>query len=296
MTLAWICAGLIATAPAADPVPATEPAATYQEAKARLGRSPADQVELALWCEAHGLTAERLHHLSLAVLADPAHAAARGLMGLVERDGRWRRPDAVADRLKADPDRAATLAEYELRRQKAGYTADAQYALGLWAEEHGLPRAGEGPPDGGGPARPVTRAGLEAAGLQEARRAMGRPTPNLLAEKVGSRGPEVGRSRRWKSAPRESTRRCSTSPRSETRRRAALAQRDRPPGGPDDRPGVREVRVDPAPGRCRCSARSTRRPRRRPWRSWPCSRSRPRLDGWPSRRCGAGTLASMPTS
>ena len=138
-TLAWICAGLIAGSPAADTSPpASRAAAAYQEARAKAGRSPEEQVRLALWCEAHGLTNERLHHLALAVLADPGNVAARGLMGLVARDGRWSSPESVASKLLADPARVATLAEYEARRQKAAYTADGQWALGTWADEHGL--------------------------------------------------------------------------------------------------------------------------------------------------------------
>ncbi len=134
-TLAWICAGLIAGSPAADASPpASRSAAAYQEARAKAGRSPEEQVRLALWCEAHGLTNERLHHLALAVLADPGNVAARGLMGLVARDGRWSSPESVASKAQANP----TLAEYEARRQKAPYTADGQWALGTWAEEHGL--------------------------------------------------------------------------------------------------------------------------------------------------------------
>ena len=37
---------------------------SYQQAKANAGRTPDDQVKLAYWCEAHGLTAERLKHLN----------------------------------------------------------------------------------------------------------------------------------------------------------------------------------------------------------------------------------------
>ena len=130
------CTALLSAGPDAPPVDDTRRA--YQEARADAGRSPEDQVRLALWCESHGLTAERLHHLTLAVLADPKNATARGLMGLVSRDGRWQRPEVLADKLKADQDRAATLAEYEGRRLKAPYTADAQWALGAWCDEHGL--------------------------------------------------------------------------------------------------------------------------------------------------------------
>ena len=139
MLLALIASvSLLASVEADVPQAPAEVRQAYQDALAKAGRSSDDQVRLALWCEAHGLTAERLHHLTLAVLADPKNATARGLMGLVSREGRWQRPEAVADKLKADPVRTATLLEYESRRQKAAYTADAQWSLGLWAEENGL--------------------------------------------------------------------------------------------------------------------------------------------------------------
>ncbi len=134
MTLATICLGLIAAAPATDPASLPGVAKTYEEARAKAGRSPDEQVKLALWCEAHGLTTQRLHHLTLAVLADPKNAAARGLMGLVSYNGRWLRPEVLAERLKAD----TSLAEYEAKRLKAPYTAEGQWALGIWCEEHGL--------------------------------------------------------------------------------------------------------------------------------------------------------------
>src|SRR5882757_9983400 len=101
MTLALICAGLLAASPATDPPDLTR---TYQEARARTGKSSEEQVRLALWCEAHGLTKERLNHLALAVLSDPANATARGLMGLVAYNGRFQRPEAVAEKSRADAD------------------------------------------------------------------------------------------------------------------------------------------------------------------------------------------------
>src|ERR1700733_5520433 len=110
------CSALLAVG--LDAPPTLDAQQTYQEAKAKAGRSPEDQVRLALWCETHGLTAQRLHHLTLAILADPKNTTARGLMGLVSHDGRWQRPEVLADKLKADPNRAATLAEYESRRLK----------------------------------------------------------------------------------------------------------------------------------------------------------------------------------
>ena len=63
----------------------------------------AAHIRLALWCEAHGLTAERLKHLSLAVLYDPANTLARGLMGLVAYHGKWDRPDVVGQQIQNDP-------------------------------------------------------------------------------------------------------------------------------------------------------------------------------------------------
>jgi Pretoxin HINT domain len=140
MMLAWICAGLIAGTPTADPAPppAADAQQSYREARAQAGRSPEEQVKLALWCEAHGLTAERLHHLTLAVLADPKNVVARGLMGLVSHDGRWQRPEAVSEKARADADLAARLADYNGRRARTPDQADAQWKLALWCEENGL--------------------------------------------------------------------------------------------------------------------------------------------------------------
>ena len=137
--VALVCASLLGWT-ADDLAPkSADVTAEYGRAQAAAGRSSADQVRLALWCEAHGLTAERLRHLTLAVLADPANATARGLAGLVARDGRWVRPEAVARGVEDDPDAAALRAEYQAQRSKTPYTADAQWTLGLWADEHGLP-------------------------------------------------------------------------------------------------------------------------------------------------------------
>ena len=48
----------------------------YKAAAARTGRDPDAHVKLALWCEAHGLSAERTRQLAMAVLRDPSHALA----------------------------------------------------------------------------------------------------------------------------------------------------------------------------------------------------------------------------
>ena len=124
-----------------DPPAANDDRATrqaYQAAKDQAGRTPDDQVKLAYWCEAHGLSAERIRHLAQAVLADPNHAAARGLLGLVARQDRWMRPAAVADQVEADADLKAKLAEYDIKRSATPYTADGQFGLAQWADERGL--------------------------------------------------------------------------------------------------------------------------------------------------------------
>ena len=135
---------LIATAAlvvAGDPPAASvtdETRQAYQAAQDHAGRTPDDQVKLAYWCEAHGLSAEWMRHLAQAVLADPNHAAARGLLGLVSRRDRWMRPAAVADQVEADTDLKAKLAEYDARRSATPYTADGQFGLAQWAEDRGL--------------------------------------------------------------------------------------------------------------------------------------------------------------
>ena len=135
LSLLIACTGLLAAAPEPEPADAR---AAYRAAVASAGRDADAQVKLALWCEAHGLQAERFKHLALALLADPAHAAARGLMGLVADAGKWRKPEAVAARVQADADLTAALAEYNGRRAKASNTAEAQWKLALWCEGKGL--------------------------------------------------------------------------------------------------------------------------------------------------------------
>ena len=112
--------------------------AGYEAAKASVGRDAQAQVKLALWCEAHGLSAERVKHLALAVLSDPKNVTARGLLGLVEYRDRWVRPELVSQKVKSDEALTAKLAEYNARRAKVGRSVDEHWKLGLWCEEVGL--------------------------------------------------------------------------------------------------------------------------------------------------------------
>ena len=120
--------------------PAATPAelAVYQTAQGKAGHDPDAHVRLALWCEAHGLNAERLKHLSLAVLYNPSHALARGLMGLVAYHGKWEGPAVVGQQIRNDPAQQAIIKQYLDRRARTADTADAQMKLAEWCEEKGL--------------------------------------------------------------------------------------------------------------------------------------------------------------
>jgi hypothetical protein len=103
--------------------------------KAKAGKDAPSQVKLALWCEAHGLDAERVNHLARAVLADPKNVTARGLLGLLAICGRWESAEKIGERIKADEQRAARLAEYNTRRAKlVGEEEAIQYEEGLYLE------------------------------------------------------------------------------------------------------------------------------------------------------------------
>jgi len=116
--LALVCSGLLA----ASPPPATqvtpEDWKQYESAKAKAGRDPDAHVKLALWCEAHGLNAERTKHLTVAVLTDPKGTVARGLLGLMSYGGRWEKPEAVVQEVKSDEAHASTLARYNAHRDE----------------------------------------------------------------------------------------------------------------------------------------------------------------------------------
>src|SRR5687767_8978402 len=101
--IALLCCGLWAAGPDDE----GDAAPSYESARAEAGRDPEAHVRLALWCESQGMMAERRRHLSLALVADPGHAKARALLGLVDDEGKWRRPEAVAERVKEDAALAA---------------------------------------------------------------------------------------------------------------------------------------------------------------------------------------------
>ncbi len=112
--------------------------AIYQAARKEVARDADAHVRLALWCEAHGLSAERAKHLALAMMYDPANTLARGLTGLVAYKGKWGRPETIGKQIQADPERQALLREYFERRASTASKPDAQSRLAAWCEEKGL--------------------------------------------------------------------------------------------------------------------------------------------------------------
>ncbi len=135
----------VSGAPAAD-------RKTYEAVRLKAGQDPAALVKLSLWCEAHGLTAERAKHLAEAVGIDPGNVPARGLLGLISYRGKWLSPEDVRIKRNSDEDLAKKLEEYYARRAsvEASITALkndaasrhkaalAHEKLASWCEQQGL--------------------------------------------------------------------------------------------------------------------------------------------------------------
>ncbi len=82
LSILLVTCGLLSS-PGPDQAATKADLSAYEAAQAKVGRDADAHVKLALWCEAHGLTAERIKHLMLATLINPSNATARGLLGLV---------------------------------------------------------------------------------------------------------------------------------------------------------------------------------------------------------------------
>jgi hypothetical protein len=121
----------------AESTPATQ--AAYDAAWAKVGKNAAAHVQLALWCEAHGLTAERIKHLNEAIALDSLNVLARGLLGQVQFQGNWAKPDQAEQQIQRDPKFRAVFQEYLNRRIRTPQkNADAQLRLANWCLENGL--------------------------------------------------------------------------------------------------------------------------------------------------------------
>ena len=133
------CFGLIAADDGATTAPADgAEVASYQAAASKAGHDAKAHVRLALWCESHGMPAERMKHLAMAVLYDPSNGLARGLMGLVAYQGKWDRPDVVGREIQDDPAYHDLIREYLERRASTARKPDAQARLAAWCEQKGL--------------------------------------------------------------------------------------------------------------------------------------------------------------
>jgi Pretoxin HINT domain len=125
---------------------------TYEALRLKAGKDPAALVKLSLWCEAHGLSAERGNHLMEAIGVNPDNIAARGLLGLISYRGKWLKPEEVRGVRQSDAKLAAKLEAYLARRaavvallingktDSAGRhkAALAHEKLGAWCQEQGL--------------------------------------------------------------------------------------------------------------------------------------------------------------
>jgi Pretoxin HINT domain len=111
---------------------------TYESIQTKAGKNADAQVRLALWCEAHGLSAERQKHLGLAVSDNPSHALARALLGQVAYQSEWKSPNQLTSELADDRARKARVDEYLARRAKVRDRADELWKLADWCEQNGL--------------------------------------------------------------------------------------------------------------------------------------------------------------
>ncbi len=196
-----------------------------------------------------------------------------------------RRPDQGRPRPGGDPGRIrGEAAEGRLHRRRPVGPGD----LGRRARPA---RAGQGAPDGRDPARPVARGGLEEAGLQEARRAMGHRRPARRSRRPRPRPrrrPTGSGSRSWKSYKG-----MLDQPSKREEAEAALVAGDRPARRADDHAGLRHRPVGRATPR-RATARPDRFALGLPGAGRPggLRRSRPRSGASPSRPSRGATPAT----
>ncbi len=126
---------------AADARPSSPVWAEYDAQRAKIGPGADAQVRLALWCEEHGLMAQRHQHLAKAVLIDSRNTVARGLMARLEYQGRWIAPEAAAAAVKGEGQKSAALAEYNARRDKLNEQAESVKARVAETEKRLRPAA-----------------------------------------------------------------------------------------------------------------------------------------------------------
>ena len=196
------------------------------------------------------MAAEKSKHLARAVLFDPSNAKARGLLGYVQHDGRWMRPEEVSKPVEESPEAPGVV-------PRVPGTADQGPRHGRRPEQTGsVVRPARPDPAGDGPlpprrrARPRPRPGLEASGLQEGERPLGEAR-DLAAQKARVRGPGQGRQVLEAEARKDQGRAVRPHQGEEGRGAGGSRQDRRPPrradGVADLRPRGRAVAADRAP-------------------------------------------------
>jgi Pretoxin HINT domain len=122
-----------------NPADSTSDRIAYDAAAAKAGNNTTAHVQLSLWCESHGMTSERIKHLTLAVSLDPANLLARGLLGQIAVDGKWATPDQVEQQNRSDAKSQAIFREYLDRRIRTPQkNVNAQLRLAAWCLENSL--------------------------------------------------------------------------------------------------------------------------------------------------------------
>jgi hypothetical protein len=134
-----LCCAMLADNPQPAVATAAANRAAYEAAQAKVDKNAAAHLQLALWCEARGLNAERVKHLNKAIALDPSNVLARGLLGLIEFQGNLAKPDQAQQGIQRDPKFQAVFQEYLDRRIRTPQeNADAQVRLANWCLENGL--------------------------------------------------------------------------------------------------------------------------------------------------------------
>lgn len=107
----------------------------YAQRKQAAKLDPKAQVSLALWCERHGMTAERNRHLALAAQRNPDDPRIRSLLGQIPDGDGWKRADQA---LLGPPADDPIRDEYQSRRDQIADDAKSHEKLADWCAQNGL--------------------------------------------------------------------------------------------------------------------------------------------------------------
>ena len=182
-SLLVVCFGLIAADDGvASPPKDSADRAAFEAAQAKAGHDAKAHVRLALWCESHGLDAERMKRWRWPSSMIPPTAWHGACWAWSPTRASGSRPDDISRRSRTTPS-ASPMQEYFHRRAKTSETADDQWKLALWCEQNGLKdqaiaqyhavlrrdpsRSPRGSGWGSGGRRPMDQAGVAGAQKHE---------------------------------------------------------------------------------------------------------------------------------